>query len=98
MTDIMKKCSEEEGKLLTAAAQDAQDDGIMILRLNEGNFIRVGKRDFPDDESKDPVYDFERYFEAVKRLEKNGYIRLESKDLYKLTTEGHKKARKLAGK
>lgn len=95
MADIVKKCSEEEGELLIAAAQDGE---IMIMRLNEGNFIRAGNENFPDDESKDPVYDFERYFEAVKRLEKRGYIRLESKDLYKLTMEGYKKARQLAEK
>ena len=95
MADIVKKCSEEEGELLIAAAQDGE---IMIMRLNEGNFIRAGNENFPDDKSKDPVYDFERYFEAVKRLEKRDYIRCESKDLYKLTTAGHKKARQLAKK
>jgi len=95
MADIMGKCSEEEGELIIAAGPQGE---IMIMRLNEGNFIRAGNKNFPDDKSKDPVYDFERYFEAIKRLEKRDYIRLESKDLYKLTTKGFDKARELAKK
>ena len=95
MADIMEMCSGEERKLLIAAAQDGE---IMIMRLNEGNFIRAGNENFPDDKSKDPVYDFERYFEAVKRLEKRDYIRRENKDLYELTRAGHDKARQLAKK
>ena len=95
MADIMEMCSGEERKLLIAVAH-AQDGGIMIMRLNEGNFIGAGNENFPDDKSKDPVYDFERYFEAFESLCKRGYIRPVENYLFTLTREGFEKARQLA--
>ncbi len=88
-----RKFSCEEKKLLVAAPPKGE---IQLITLNEGNFIRVGNKNFPDDKSKDPVYDFERYFEAFESLCKRGYIRPVENYLFTLTREGFEKARQLA--
>jgi len=88
------RLSREEKELLIAVSPNGE---ILLIPLNEGNFIRVGNKTFPDDKTNDPA-DFEKYFEALKRLEQRGYIRHESGHLYKLTDSGFKKAKKLARK
>lgn len=89
-----RRLSLEEKELLIAALPRGE---IQLLLLNEGNFIRAGNKNFPDDKTNDPT-DFEKYFEALKRLEQRGHIRHESGHLYKLTDSGFKKAKKLARK
>ena len=88
-----KKLSREENELLNAAAPHSE---ILHVRLNEGDFLRVGDKNFAD-KTDDPAY-FEKYFGALKRLEERGYVRHETEYLYKLTDSGFKKARKLARK
>jgi len=88
------RLSREEKELLIAAYPQGE---ILHIPLNEGNFIRVGNKNFPDDKTSDPA-DFEKYFEALKRLEQRGYVRHETGILYKLTASGFKKAKKLARK
>jgi len=97
-----RKLSEAEKELLIAAVKDgvatAKYGEFYVMHLNEGDFIRAGNKNFPDDESKDPVYDFERYFEAFEGLCKRGYIRYDSGSLFRLTSIGLEKARELSGK
>ncbi len=87
-----RKFSYEENKLLVA---DPLKGEIHLLILNEGNFIRVGSSNFPDDKSNDPA-DFEKYLEAFESLCKRGYIRHDSGALFRLTDTGFKKARQLS--
>lgn len=88
------RLSREEKELLISALPDGD---INLFRLNEGNFIRAGNKNFPDDKTSNPA-DFEKYFEALKRLEQRGYVRHETGILHKLTASGFKKAKKLARK
>lgn len=85
-----RRLSLEEKELLIAALPRGE---IQLLLLNEGNFIRAGNKNFPDDKTNDPA-NFEEYFEALKRLEQRGDIRHESGHLYKLTDSGFEKARR----
>jgi hypothetical protein len=90
-----RKYSNTEKELLIAAAKDGK---FHVLRLNEGDFIKVGNKNFPDDESRDLVYDFERYYEAFESLCKRGFIRYEGGELFILTRSGFDKARQLVAK
>ena len=97
-----RKFSEAEKELLIAAVKDgvatANHGKFWLMRLNEGNFIRAGNKNFPDDESKDLVYDSERYYEAFESLCKRAFIRYDGGDLFILTSKGFEKARELARK
>ena len=88
------RLSRKEEELLISALPDGK---IQLFLLNEGNFIRAGNKNFPDDKTSDPA-EFEKYFEALKRLEQRGDVRHETGILYMLTASGFKKAKKLERK
>jgi hypothetical protein len=90
-----RKLSEAEKELLIAAAQLGE---FHILSADEvPNWIRVGRKNFPDDIAGDPAI-AEKYHNAFESLCKRGYIRHDDGILFRLTDAGFKKARQLARK
>ena len=90
-----RKLSEAEKELLIAAAKDGE---FLIMHVDERpDWIRVGRKDFPDDITGDPAI-AEKYHHAFESLCKRSYIRYDDGILFRLTDAGFKKARQLARK
>jgi len=90
-----KKLSEAEKELLIAAARDGE---FLIIHVDgPPDWIRVGRKNFPDDITGDPAI-AEKYHDAFESLCKRGHIRPDSGKLFRLTSKGFEKARQLASK
>ena len=90
-----KKLSEPEKELMTAAAKV----GEFYILSADGvpNWVRVEKRNFCDDGTKDPAV-AAKYLYAFKNLCERGYIEYDCGSLFRLTYPGFEKARQLVAK
>jgi len=87
------RLSKFEKELLTAAAANGK---FFIVHIDEHpGWIKIGRENFPDDVTGDPAIT-EAYLEAFESLCKRGYIRPDAGQLFRLTSKGFEKARKLA--
>ena len=90
-----RKLSEAEKELLIAAAKDGE---FHIIHVDgPPDWIRVGRKNFPDDITGDPAI-AEKYHDAFESLCKRSYIRHDVGILFRLTGQGFEKARQLARK
>jgi hypothetical protein len=87
--------SEAEKELLIAAAKDGE---FLVIHLDEvPDFIRVGRKNFPEDITGDPAI-AAMYEDAFTNLCKRAYIKHDEGKLFRLTYTGFEKARQLASK
>ncbi len=85
-----KKLSETEKELMITAAKNGE---FYILSVDEvPNWVRIERKDFCD--VNDPVIAI-KYLDAFKNLCERGYIYHDSGILFRLTSVGFEKARKL---
>ena len=87
-----RKFSDAEKELLIAAAQEGE---FHLISVDGGDWIRVGRLNFPPDPTVDPLIVAE-YQEAFESLCSRGFVDYDSGHLFKLTVAGFKKARSLA--
>ncbi len=86
-----KKLSETEKELMIAAAKNGE---FYILSVDElPNWVRIERKDFCD--VNDPAI-ATKYLYAFKNLCERGYIYHDNGILFRLTSAGFEKARKLA--
>ena len=86
-----KKLSEAEEELMITAAKRGE---FYILSVDEvPNWVRIERKDFYD--VNDPAIAI-KYLDAFKNLCERGYIYHDGGILFRLTSIGFKKARKLA--
>jgi len=88
-----KKLSEIQKELLIAAA----NEGEFYILSADGvpDWLRVANKNFVGTETNDPAIAI-KYTEAFKDLCERGYIYHDSGILFRLTSAGFEKARKLA--
>ena len=90
-----RKLSAAEKELLIAAAKDGE---FQVMHVNEGpDWIRVGRRNFPEDTASDPVI-AAMYEDAFTSLCKRGYVKTDKGILFRLTYAGFEKARQVTSK
>jgi hypothetical protein len=88
-----RKLSDAEKELLVTTAEDGE---FYIMQVEEAPvWVRAGGKDFMD--ADDPAI-AAKYTEAFKSLCKRSYIEPDHGNLFRLTSEGFKKARKLVKK
>ncbi len=88
-----KKLSEAQKELMITASKKGE---FHILSVDEvPNWVRIERRDFCDVNMQDPAI-AAKYLDAFKNLCERGYIYPDGGILFRLTSAGFEKARKLA--
>lgn len=88
-----KKLSEAEKELMITAAK--KGEFYMLSADGVPNWVRIERKDFCDVKMQDPAIAV-KYLDAFKNLCERGYIYHDGGILFRLTSEGFEKARKLA--
>ncbi len=75
----------DKAKTLLLAASEDKVGSINIIKHSTGQFIKVGNKDFGEDNNPRSEAEWEA---AIEELESLGYIKLKSEDYYTVTSIG----------
>jgi hypothetical protein len=87
------RLSDTQEELMIAASNNGE---IYYISVDGGDWLRIGTQSFPQDITGDPMITA-KYLDAFKKLCESGYITYDRGCLFKLTSDGFERARKLAG-